>query len=89
MSQYVNGVTFGKCLRVGAGARRTYQLIGLSVPPPDLLRGERGWTWGSITKVSELINHDYRKKTPQNPKRMVLRELPGWQTAAGLGEWHS
>ena len=35
--------------------------------------------------ASDLINHGYIMKPPQNPQRMGFRELLGWWTCGGAG----
>ena len=53
-------VISGHPLRMGVVVRRTNQVIKklkLSVPPPDLWRGERDWRLKQLPLANDFINH--------------------------------
>lgn len=53
-------MTSGHHLRMGAVVRRTNQVIKklkLSVPPPDLWGGERGWGLKQLPLANDFISH--------------------------------
>ena len=70
VSCHINEVTFGKPLghlRRGLVARRTNFVVRgfqLSVLPPDVQGGERGWRLNQLSMANDLINHVYVMKPP-------------------------
>lgn len=84
---YVNEVTFGPHLRMGAGCRGANLVIRgleLSVPPPSIWREERGSGLTPSPVAVELVSHACVMKPPCKPKRTGLRGLLGWGTHGDL-----
>ena len=62
VSCYVNKMTFGLHLGTEVGCQGIDHVIRglkLSVPPPDLLRGKRGWRLNLLPTANDLINYAY------------------------------
>ena len=68
---YVDGMTFRKHLSLGLVSRGTDHVIRalrLSVPPPSIGGGKRGWRLNQLPTTNYLSNYDYVMKPPVKTK---------------------
>lgn len=81
---YVSEVTFGKCIRMGAGcrgARRGIRGLEPVVPPFSLLGVGRGCVLNHLPVTNDFINYDCNEAIIKNPRDRI------WNASRLVNMW--